>query len=157
MRTTTNRAEPGDIETLNIETKFTHDSNHQEKVMIAVVPTQPEVVSLVIAHLDSKYKSSVIQACLSLEEIEMMIDGLTLAKLRMEILQMQDGPEKTLMAEVTKEWSIDAWDTVQSSVGDLHYDVKEFLDATGVDRDCNLSTEANLLEAKSYFEEYMGW
>lgn len=155
----TNRAEPGDIETLNITTKFIHDLNEKEAVLIAVVPkdasTPNGTASLQLLHREKTLRLSMIQVCLSLEEIEMVIGGLTLAKFRMEILQMQDGPEKALMLEVTKEWSIDDWDATQHSVGDLHYDVSEWIRDQPVD--CNLLTEAEIFEAKFYFEQYMGW
>lgn len=156
---TTNRAEPGDVETLNIRTEFTHSHNKEEYVLIGVVPleagTRNGVVSLVLSHFDKKFMPSGAQACLTLEEVDMVIGGLTLAKFRMEILQMDDGPEKALIAELTKEWSIDDWDATQHSVGDLHYDVSEWVRDQPVDFD--LSTEAGIFEAKFYFEQHMGW
>lgn len=156
---TTNRAEPGDIETLNIKTEFTHSHNKEEHVLIGVVPLEAEtrngVVSLVLSHFDKEFKPHGIQACLTLNELDMVIGGLTLAKFRMEILQMDDGPEKTLMIEITKEWSIDDWDATQHSVGDLHYDISEWVRDQPID--CDLSTEAGILEAKFHFEQYMGW
>jgi len=155
---TTNRAEPGDIETLNIKTKFVHNFNEDEAVFIGVVPestSKPDgTISLILVQHNKNYIPTSLQACLTLEEASLVIDGLTLARLRMEILQMKPGPERSLMTEVTKEWGIDDWANVaRASVGDLHHHVTDYINDIGPD----LSTEAGLFEAKFDFEQYMGW
>ena len=157
---TTNRAEPGDIETLNIKTKSVHDFNEDEAIFIGVVPKDAGkangTVSLILAQHSKDYISTVLQACLTLEEVEMVINGLTLATFHMEILQMSPGPEKDMIIEITKKWVADDWITyANDSVGDLRYHVADWLLDNGPDFD--LTTESGLFEAKFNFKQWMGW
>lgn len=157
---TTNRAEPGDIETLNIKTKFVHDFNEDETICIGVASkdaAKPNgTISLVLVQHSKDYISTVLQACLTPEEVGEVIGGLALATFRMEVLQMSPSPERDMIIEITKEWVADDWITrASNSVGDLHCHVTNWLLGNGPDFD--LATEAGLFEAKLNFEQWMGW
>lgn len=157
---TTNHAEPGDIETLNMKTKFVHDFNEDETVCIGVASedaAKPHgTISLMLVQHSKDHAPTLLQACLTLEEVEEVIGALTLATFRMKVLQMSPSPEKNMIIEITKEWAADDWITrANDSVGDLHYRVTHWLLDNGSDFD--LTTEAGLFEAKCNFEQWMGW
>lgn len=82
-----NLAEPDDIETLNLATKYIHGYNATEYVRIGVLEENASgsdgTVSFVLVQFDMKMRCKTLQANLSLGEIDIVIGGLQEAKKRM--------------------------------------------------------------------------
>jgi hypothetical protein len=89
---TVSRAEPQDLESLDLETAYRHDHNSVEYVRIAVLPEEgggPQgVCSFVLVQFGKDWMCKVLQACLLTSEIDMVIAGLQEAKRRMEALEV---------------------------------------------------------------------
>ena len=87
---TNNHTEPDSIETLDLEPSFCHEWNAKEYVRIAVLPEDAEgengTLSLYIVHFDKDWKCSGSQACLTLQEIDLVVNALLEAKRRMQSL-----------------------------------------------------------------------
>ena len=87
---TNDRTEPDSIETLDLEPAFRHRWNSKEYLRIAVIPEDASgeqgTLSLQVIHFDNKYKVTAAQACLTLAEIDLVINGLLEAKKRMQAL-----------------------------------------------------------------------
>jgi len=75
------------IETLDLETAFRHDWNQLEYVRIAVVPEDARgeqgTISFTLVHFGHNWHCKTLQACLTAEEIDMVIEGLQKAKERL--------------------------------------------------------------------------
>lgn len=74
--------EPDGIETLDLQTAYTHDHNQKEYVRIAV-PSEG-CISLVVIHFDRHWRVDARQAVLTVDEADAVIQGLTEAKLRIQ-------------------------------------------------------------------------
>jgi hypothetical protein len=90
FKQTNNRTEPDSRETLDLEPAFCHEWNDKEYLRIAVLPEDargPEgTLSLQVVHFNKKYEVTAAQACLTLEEIDLVISALLEAKKRMQAL-----------------------------------------------------------------------
>ncbi len=85
-----NEVEPDDVETLNLEPEFCHDSNAKEYLRIAVLPEDAigadGTCSVQIVQFDKDWGCHALQACLSMAEIDIAIGALQEAGRRMEAL-----------------------------------------------------------------------
>ena len=95
IKKTVDRTEPDSVETLDLETAFCHEHNSREYVRIAVLPKdvigENGTLSFFIVHFDKDWKCSGSQACLNLEEIDLLIGALLEAKRRMLALNNPSG------------------------------------------------------------------
>ncbi|KKM88336.1 hypothetical protein LCGC14_1259800 [marine sediment metagenome] len=92
-----NSAEPESIETLDLETINVHDWNRIEYVRLGVLPEDAAgpngTVSFQLVQFPKiKHGVKSLQANLTYDEIDIVIDGLQKAKERMDALR--DDPEK---------------------------------------------------------------
>ena len=91
-----NSAEPETIETLDLETVSVHDWNRIEYVRLGVLPEDAAgpngTVSFQLVQFGKEYRDRVksLQANLTYDEIDIVIDGLQKAKKRMEALRGED-------------------------------------------------------------------
>lgn len=87
--------EPGDIETLNLEPSFCHDSNHKEFVRIGVLPEdagkEDGTVSFQLVSYSTEWLCRVVQANLLEDEIDLVVNGLLEAKKRMQAFKELKG------------------------------------------------------------------
>lgn len=100
FKETNDRTEPGNVETLDLEPSFCHEHNAKEYVRIAVLPEdaigENGTLSFYIVHFDENWKCSGSQACLKLQEIDLVVNALLEAKRRMLALNAPNkGPHPT--------------------------------------------------------------
>ena len=88
FKKTVNRTEPDTIEILDLETAYRHAHNAVEYVRIGVISEEATgeqgVISLQVVHFSGDYKCTPTQACLLEGEIDLVIEGLQQANLRMQ-------------------------------------------------------------------------
>ena len=77
---TSNRAEPGDCETLNIEPEYKHE--HVVSQVFAIGVIEKNVTSIIMSKLFDKYPSVFCHLTFNPEETDMIINGLQEAKER---------------------------------------------------------------------------
>ena len=102
LKQTRNHTEPNSIETLDLEPAFCHEWNAKESVRIAVLPKnavgENGTLSLYIVHYDENWNFSGLQACLKLQEIDLVVIALLEAKRRMLAL---NAPSPAFESEAT--------------------------------------------------------
>jgi hypothetical protein len=95
LKGTNDRTEPDSIETLDLEPSFCHEWNSKEYLRIAVDPEDGKgengTLSLVVVYFDKDWKCKSIQSCLTMQEIDLVINALIESKKRMQSLNTQDG------------------------------------------------------------------
>ena len=91
IESSVNHAEPDDMETLNMCTAFVHDWNTIEYVRVGVLEKDAAgddgTISFQLVQFSKESKCKVLQANLSMAEIDVVIDGLNKAKTRMKALR----------------------------------------------------------------------
>lgn len=79
--------EPEGIETLDLQTAYTHDHNQKEYVRIAA--PDEGYISLVVIHFDQHWRVDARQAVLTVDEADAVIQGLEEAKRRIQEGQVE--------------------------------------------------------------------
>ena len=87
----TNNRHPEGCETLDLETAYRHNWNVVEYVRIGVLEKdilgETGTISFQLVQYSQEWKCKALQACLLETEIDMVIEGLQKAKVRMKELQ----------------------------------------------------------------------
>ena len=91
MEKSINRAEPDDVETLDMILDFSHHFSQEEIIRIAVLPEEADTASFVLAHFNRKHEVIYIQVCPNIAEIDIIIAALEEAKRRMIAYSKQDA------------------------------------------------------------------